>query len=259
MPGVKRSVVVAAALFAWSAPASAQHARPRFEPTDLDLHERGEAEMDLQVGPMKGDGYVHGFLPDFELTLGIAHSAELECDGTFGINEKGEPAFFDNTLLAIRLGLFDFRDSPKDKNAWAGGVQVGPRLPTLPGSRGIGLEGLVLVGRSQGRLHVFLQAGWLVDSAQLLDNGQRDQRPSAFEAGVDVDWDLDADGKWGIEGDLGGQKYVSDDDDTIQLTLGPQLQVTKAIQLSVVGFGGFLKGGDRLGLLFGMNAKFKAF
>ena len=262
MRDVKRSLLTSAgfaAVLAWSAPAAAQHARPRFEPTDLDLHERGEAEVDVQLGPMKGDGYTRGFLPDFELTLGIAHSAELEVDGTFGLNQNGQPAFLDNTLVAIRLGLFDFRDAPNSKNAWAGGVQAGPRLPTLSGARGIGLEALAIVGRSQGRLHVFLQAGWLVDSAQRLDNGQRDQRPSAFEAGIDVNLDLDDKDKWSLEGDLGGQKFFSDDDDQIQLTIGPQLQITKAVQLSAVGFGGLLKGGDRLGLLLGMNAKFKAF
>ncbi len=237
--------------------AAAQRSRPRFEPDDLDLHANGEAEIDLQVGPMKGDDYVRGFAPDFELSLGIATNAQLEIDGTFGIDHDGATAFLDNTLAALRVGVVDVHDQPKSKNAWAGGVQVGTRLPTLPGARGIGVEALTIVGRTQGKLHLFLESGLLVDCAQLGDAGTRTVRPTAIELGVDVDVDLDDRDVWSVKGELGGARFFTPDDPQIHLVAGPALKITPEVELSAVALLGFLKGSDRLGVLLGASTRFK--
>lgn len=239
--------------------AAAQRSRPRFEPDDLDLHANGEAELDLQVGAMKGDDYVRGFAPDFELSLGLATNAQLEIDGTFGVDHDGSTAFLDNTLVAVRVGVVDAHDKPQSKNAWAGGVQVGTRLPTLPGARGIGVEALSIVGRTQGSVHLFLQSGVLVDCAQLGDGGARTARPAAIELGVDVDIDLGDRDVWSVKGELGGARFFTPDDPQLHLVAGPAVKVTPGVELSAVALVGFLKGSDRLGVLFGASTRFKTF
>ncbi|MDB4946270.1 MAG: hypothetical protein JWP97_5804 [Labilithrix sp.] len=239
--------------------ASAQHARPRFEPTDLDLHSKGAAEIDLQAGVMKGDHYARAFAPDFELSVGIASHAELEIDGTFGFEHFATPQFLDNTLIALRIGLVDFHDKPGTENAWAAGLQVGPRLPTLAGARGVGLEALGIVGRSQGKMHLFAQGGVLVDSTQRDESGSLEPRPEAIEGGLDLDLDLGETDTWSLKAELAGALYVSADDPQLQATLGPAYKVSDALELSAIGFAGFLKGGDRLGLLLGVATRFRAF
>ena len=239
--------------------AAAQRSRVRFEPDDLDLHLGGEAEIDLQVGAMKGDDYVRGFAPDFELSLGIATNAQLEIDGTFGIDGDGSSAFLDNTLVAVRVGVVDVHDQPMSKDAWAAGVQVGTRLPTLPGSRGIGVEALTIVGRTQGRLHIFFASGVLVDCAQLDAFGAGTSRPTGIELGVDVDVDLDERDRWSMKAELSVARFFTPDDPQIHLVAGPAVKVTPSVELSAVALLGFLQGSDRLGVLVGASTRFKTF
>jgi len=250
---------VVAGLLAVGRDAAAQRSRPRFEPDDLDLHQGGEAEIDLQVGPMKGDDYVRGFAPDVELSLGIATNAELEVAGTFGIDHDGAATFLDNTLVALRVGIVDAHDTPGSRDAWAGGAQVGTRLPTLRGARGIGVEALTIVGRTQGKVRLFLQSGVLVDCAQRDDAGARTSRPTAVELGVDLDIDLDARDVWSLKGELGGARFFSPDDPQLHLVAGPAVKVTKGLELSAVALVGLLEGSDRLGILLGASTRFKTF
>jgi hypothetical protein len=253
------AAISALVLLGASPSAFAQRARPRFEPTDLDLQEKGTASIDLQLGPMKGDDDVRLFAPDVEMTLSVSSNAELEVDGTFGLNHLESAEFLDNTLVAMRVGLLDLRDAPKSPNAWAAGVQVGPRLPTLPGSRGIGVEALSIVGRTAGRMHVFLQGGLLVDCAQLVAPGVRGARPRAFELGLDVDVDLDERDAWSAKAQLGGALFRAPDDSQLHLVIGPSYKVVPSIELSAVALLGFLKGSDRLGALLGVATRFRAF
>ena len=239
--------------------AAAQRSRPRFEPTDLDLRESGDAEIDLQFGPMKGDDYLRGFAPDFDVSIGLTANAELELNGTFGVGQHGAAEVLDNTLLALRVGIVDAHDAPKSPNAWAAGVQVGTRLPTLPGARGIGVEALTIVGRTQGKVHLFLQSGLLVDCAQVDDGGTRGARPTAIEVGVDLDVDLDDRDVWSAKAQLGGARFFSPDDPQLHLVAGPAVKITPSVELSAIALLGFLKGSDRLGLLVGASTRFKTF
>ena len=238
--------------------ASAQRARGRFEPTDLNLRPAGVAEIDLQGGYVTGENGKRWFAPDFEASIGITSHAELEVDGTYGLDRNGKGAALDNTLLALRVQIFDVPDAPGSKSAWSGGVQAGPRFPTLPGNHGLGLEALAIVGRSAGRMHLYAQAGSLADCAQAGSDG-RSYRPIAVEGGLDLDLDLDDDDAWSLAGELSAVKFFSEDLDQIHLTLGPSINVTKSLQLSLVGVLGFLRGGDRAGVLAGATTHFKAF
>ncbi len=240
-------------------PTRAGEGRRRFEPTDLRLQPAGVAEIDLQGGPVTGEDGQRAFVPDFEASIGIGSHVELECDGTFGFDDFAAPIFLDNTLLAVRVEVFDVPDAPESKSAWSGGIQAGPRLPTLPGRRLLGFEGLAIVGRSTERMHVFFQVGSILDPLEPVPGRTRLGRPFGIEGGVDLDLDLDAQGKWSLIGELGAIKYLSPQLDQLHVAGGPQLAVTPWLDVSLVGLVGVLSGGDRLGLLLGANTRFKTF
>lgn len=238
--------------------AAAQSARRRFEPTDLRLQGEGVVELDTQVGIISGEDGVRRYVPDFEASLGISPSVELEVDGSFGLGEDGKPQLLDNTLLALRLAIVDVRDTPHSANAWAGGVQVGPRLPTALGNRGVGAEAIAIVGRTAGKVHLFLQLGALLDPLQAAP-GARAARPFGLESGLDLDLDLDDHQRWSVKGELGGVKFLSPDRSQLHLTAGPAVRVVPWLELSLVGVLGFLAGGDRYGALLGAATRFRAF
>ncbi|MEA2750779.1 MAG: hypothetical protein QOI41_4922 [Myxococcales bacterium] len=233
--------------------------RRRFEPTDLRLQPAGVVEIDLQGGPVTGEDGTRAFAPDFETSIGIGSHVELEIDGTFGFDDSAKPIFLDNTLVAVRIAMFDEPDEPGSKAAWSGGIQAGPRLPTLPQRRLLGFEGLAIVGRSTGRMHVFFQAGSIVDPLEPVPGRSRLQRPVGIESGVNFDLDLDEAGVWSLTGEVGAIKYLSPQLDQLHIAGGPQLQVTPWLDVSLVGLVGLLPGGDRLGLFLGADTRFKMF
>src|SRR4051794_2272963 len=112
-PLAVRCALVAFALLVVSAPApaSAQHTRRRFEPTDLRLQPPGVSEVDLQAGVVTGEDGQRLFAPDFEASLGISSHVELELDGTFGLDRFSRATFLDNTLLAVRILMVDEPDA----------------------------------------------------------------------------------------------------------------------------------------------------
>jgi hypothetical protein len=251
------TVAAALAVIACSFEASAQHVRRRFEPTDINLQPAGVAEIDLQGGLVRGDDGTRAFAPDFEATIGISPQAELDIDGAFGF-DHGTFEPLDNTLVALRVGVLDARDTPTSESAWAAGVQAGPRLPTLPGARGLGMEALAIVGRTDGPMHLFFQVGTLLDPFQPNGSGPP-VRPFGIEGGVDLDLDLDAREAWSLKAELGGVKFFSPHDSQLHATAGPAIHATKSLELSLVALVGLLPGGDRYGLLLGATSRFRAF
>lgn len=238
--------------------AAAQRTRRRFEPTDLDLQGPGIVEVDTQLGVISGEDGVRRYVPDFEASVGISTSVELEVDGSFGLDSASKPQFLDNTLLALRLAILDVRDSPESKSAWAAGVQVGPRLPTALGTHGLGVEAIAIAGRTAGKMHLYLQGGTLLDPLQYTP-GVRAMRPFGIEGGLDLDLDLDDHDRWSVKGELGGVKFLSQDRSQLHVTAGPAVRVVPWLELSLVGVLGFLPGGDHYGALLGAATRFGVF
>lgn len=253
------AALFAGAIIVGSSGAAQAEGRRRFEPTDLRLQPAGVAEIDLQGGPVAGEDGKRAFVPDFETSLGIGSHIELEIDGTFGLDDYTDPIFLDNTLIAVRVAMFDEPDEPGSTSAWSGGFQAGPRLPTLPGRRLLGFEGLAIVGRSTGRMHVFFEAGTILDPLEPVPGRARLGRPFGLEGGIDFDLDLDERGTWSVIAELGAIKYLSPQLDQLHLAAGPQLKVTPWLDVSLVGLVGALPGGDRLGLFLGADTRFKVF
>ena len=236
-----------AALLA-AAPASARPLRPRFEPDDMELERPGVVEANLQFGFIQSRGPYRLVLPDVEMDIGMLRNVELDLDWTYALEQPFDHSAGDNVWLSAKIGILDVPDGPR--SSWALGVQLGPRFGAAPGARGIGFEGLFLVARQRGRLHVVLTTGVLVDPA--INDAYR---PIALEAGVDLAVDLDRRGVWSLIGDAAAVYFVSIDPHQIALTAGPSWQPRPSLSVSVTGLVGFLAGGDVWGVLVGYSQK----
>jgi hypothetical protein len=250
------SVAVVVAIAALAPDAGAQRTRRRFEPTDLNLTAKGVAEIDVQGGYVVSEPENHVIAPDVEASLGIAQNAEIEIDTSYGL-ERGKPMFLDQTWASLRLGVYDVPGKEDGEAAWAAGVQAGPKLPTGPDSRGLGFESIAIGGRNVGRVHLFLQAGMLLDPEDLtLPNRTR---PFGVEGGGDLDLDLDDVDRWSIHAELGGVRFFSPHPDQIHATAGAALRVVPSLEVSAVALVGLLPGSDRFGILLGVAPRFRLF
>jgi hypothetical protein len=211
---------------------------PRFEPTDLELEEPGTAEIDLQLGVVRGQDLWRVVMPDFELDLGLLSKVELDLDGAYAI-EDGSHQLPDNLWPSVKVGLAD----------WIG-VQAGPKIPIAPDSHGVGVEGLALVSHTAGRVHAVLDVGGLVDPRT-----GTSPRPVGLEAGVDLEIELVPD-TWSALFELGGVHYRSADADQLAVTGGVQYSPSSWLDLSLVALVGLASGSDRFGLMFGVSPKF---
>ena len=252
MPVPVPALAVAFLLAAAGVAAAGVH--PRFEPTDLELEQSGVTEIDLQLGPVKGQGAARLVVPDFEVDLGLLSWLELDVDGAFGVEGAGPKRFFDhgqreNLWTSAKVRLYD-HPGADDDHSWALGAQVGPKLPVSNGASGIGVEGLLLLGQLRGPAHVVYQLGGLVDP-RTAGAG----RPTGVEAGVDLQYDL-VPNRWAILGEVGGIWYRSDDPSQLAVTAGIQFSPSEQLDLSVVALVGILSGSDPYGVLFGVSPKF---
>jgi len=232
--------------------------RRYFEPTDLELENPGVVELDLQLGFIRSQGPYRLVVPDFEADLGILPNLELDIDGALAIEGPQDAPFAldhvvaDNLWVSVKLGLFDLRNEAA-RSAWAGGVQVGPKLPLAPGADGIGVEGLLLLGRTMPGVQVVLNLGGLYDPP-VAPTGSR---PAGIEGGFDLKFDLPPSGVLAILGELAGVAFVSDDPNQLLVTAGIDWQPREWIEISLVGLVGFLMGSDQYGLLLGISPKFR--
>jgi hypothetical protein len=240
------------AAFALLLAASTAHAKrhPQFEPTDLELEDTGVMELDLQVGVVKGADANRIVLPDFELDLGLLANLELDLDGTYAIADGHSAP--DNLWASLKVGLYDGRDDPDrdDGNAWALGVQAGPKLPTGSDQHGVGAEALALIGRVQGPAHLVLGVGGLIDP-----HVTAAPRPWGLAAGLDLELDLDTTNHWALLGELAASWFGSPDPTQCNATIGIQYSATPRLDLSIVGEVGFVPGSDPYGIFFGFSPK----
>lgn len=239
----------------------ARAVRRLFEPTDLEIEEAGVAELDLQVGVIRGTSPWRLSVPDFELDLGLWRDFELDIDGALSWQGPDDGSFQphhlddDNLWVALKTSLlsFDFDDPSADVARRQGlgvGLQIGPKCPTARGARGWGVESLVLLAWHTPRLELVLNTGMLLDPA----DGDR-SRPFGLEGGLDANVQLDRAGHFALVGEIGGVRFLSSDPHQLALTAGWAFSPRDDLELSVVGLAGILEGSDRYGLLFGLSPK----
>lgn len=244
------SAAFLALLLATSATAHGAPRRRHFEPDDLELEEPGILDFDLQVGPVLGNSASgnHVLIPDFEIGLGLTRNVELDVSGTFTLDrESGQRHVTGDALwLAAKLGLLDTRDT--QGNAWAFGIELGPRLPTLDAA-GIGYGALGLLGFKHRGLTLVLNAGGLIDPGASLS----DERPSSLVFGFDLNAELDQRGEWSLQSELGFAHYSSSDPDELAFTLGATCAVNRHLDVSLTALSGFLANTDHAGLLLGVS------
>lgn len=241
-----------------AAPAFAKlrHRVPAFEPTDLDLEDPGTLELDTQYGAMFRDGApdLRVFVPDFELDLGLTQRVELDVDGAVSLDRQSGRYTLagDNLWTSVKLGFIAKKDPNDDKRVWALGAQLGPRLPTAPNSAGTGFGAVLLAARMDAPWHVIVNFGGVLEPR---DRTETERSLSAL-GGIDLDYDLDAQNRWSILGELGAGYSFGPDPHDVHTTLGIDLEPVPWLDLSLVGFYGFIAGGDRAGLFLGINPSF---
>jgi len=227
--------------------------RRHFEPDDLELEQPGVLDFDLQLGPVLGSSPSgnHVLLPDFEIGLGLTRNVELDVSGTFTLDrENGQRHVTGDALwIATKLGLFDSHDD--QGNAWAFGLELGPRFPTLDAA-GLGYGALGLLGFTHRGIAFVLNAGTLIDPGA----GLSQEHPSSLVFGLDLNAELDQRGQWSLQSELGVAHYLSSDPDELAFTLGATYAVSRRLDISLTALSGWLPNTDHAGLLLGVSPQF---
>jgi hypothetical protein len=252
------AVVLAGVL--WPSGAHGRAIRPLFEPTDLEMEETGVVEVDLQFGGIRSQGPWRIVVPDFEVDVGLLPWLEFDLDGAYAVEGPATGPFRldhaapDSLWPSLKLGLLDVHDDDSDQ-AWALGAQIGPKIPTAPAAHGLGVEGLLLVGTSLGRLHAVLNLGAFADPAPDTTSG----RPVGVESGLDLEIELGKSKRYSLIGEISGVRFLTHDPDQLLATAGLKWAALPSLDLSLTGLWGFLDGSDRYGLLLGVSPKFHLF
>jgi hypothetical protein len=254
--GVASSHAFVAALMALAPRTADARARPLFEPTDLEMERSGTVEIDLQVGAVRGESPWRLMVPDVEIDVGLFRNVELDVDGAYAIEGPGDGRFSfdhlaaDDPWVAAKLGLYDSREEGA-RDAWAVGLQLGPKLPLANDAHGIGFEGLLITGCTWSKTHLVLNMGGLIDPGGAVSSG----RPAGVEGGIDVSLHLGA-SSFSLTAELGGTHFFSPDADELHTTGGISWGPNEQLDVSVIGLLGLLRGGDRGGVLLGVSPKF---
>jgi hypothetical protein len=238
----------ALAVFGTSANALAGKTRPLFEPTDLEMQEPGDTELDAQLGVLRDTaGASRLVIPDLELGVGLSRRVEIDLDLTLSIpGFSTSQTSVESAWLSSKVGLYSTGD-PKVGGAWALGTQFGPKLPSGDGARGVGYEALVLFGQVWTSEHAVLNLGSFVDPGQSAISG----RLMGMEAGLDLDIDLDAAHRFSVLGEVSTVRFFSGEPAQLYATGGLGWSATDSLALTATGLAGFLTGGDRLGAMLG--------
>jgi hypothetical protein len=246
--------------FALASRFAAARARPRFEPTDLEMEDAGMFEVDLEVGFIRSQGPARLVIPDFELDLGILPNLEIDIDGAYAIEGPDTGPFSldhaapDNLWLAAKLGIFDDHDEETHAGR-AVGLQIGPKLPSARGAHGLGVESLLLVGGSTRLATAVFNLGGFVDPAP----DAASPRPVALEGGIDLEVRLGGGDHFQVTGELAGVRFKSTYANQLGVTGGINWSPNENLDISLVGLVGFLSGNDRFGILLGVAPKMRLF
>jgi hypothetical protein len=223
----------------------------------VSLEDVGVLEIDTQLALQRTSSSTwKSVVPDVELDLGLLPGVELDLDFTYAVEgpSSGRLGFSsaapDNVWSAGKFGLFNVHDDVT-KRAWSVVAQAGPRIPTAPGTRGLGAEALLLLGRTWPGQHAVLNLGAAVDPRAPSDA----RKPYGFEGGLDVDVDLDAAHRFSFLCEIGAWYALTDHAHQLHATAGIGWSPSASLTLSAVALVGFLRDGDRYGILFGVSPK----
>jgi len=225
-----------------------------FEPSQLAFENPGVAQFGMQFGLVRGESAYRVSAPLFLFDLGLTPNIELDLDGEFAYGGPDDGEFIfnqtapDNLWTSVKVGLFDFGD---ENNAWTSGIKIGPKAPLAHGNQGAGVEGLLLLGWRNRQMQLVLNLGGLIDPAAEAHT----PRPRAVEGGLELNYPLEASGRWILTGELSGIRYLSPDNDQLNVTFGITWSPSDMLDLSIAALGGPLAGGDRWGLLFGISPR----
>jgi hypothetical protein len=234
--------------------------RPLFEPTDLELEEPGTTELDIQVGLIHGREPWRLVIPDFEVDVGLLRNLEIDVDGAYAL-EANVPGSLrvsspvpDNLWIAAKVGLIDFGEltpAAGDADAWAIGLQAGPKVPISPDSSRLGFEGLILLAHVVGKNHFAANGGGLYDPIP----GPGLSRPVAVEGGLAFDRDIDAAGHYQVTASASGVRFLAAYPNQLVGSAGLGWSPTPWTQVTLTGLAGFFAGSDRYGALLGLAQK----
>jgi hypothetical protein len=183
---------------------------------------------------------------------------ELDLDGSYALEGSSSSPFSqphatpDALWPSAKLGLKDWHDEELGR-AWALGFQVGPKIPIARESRGVGFEGLFLLGILLFNSHFVINAGLLNDPRPT----QFESRPFGFECGLDIHTPFDKNDTAAFIGEISGVHFFSGDPHQFLTTAGLNYSPYRYLDLSVVALAGWLNGSDRYGLLLGVTPKFR--
>jgi hypothetical protein len=251
---VRARLTLCLLLLVFSASASVSAKHRHFEPDDLELENPGVLDVDLQAGPVLGTSTSgnHWLLPDFEVGLGITPEVELDVSGAFTFDRVGGQRHVsgDPLWIATKLGLYDSRDDSSNGSgdAWALGIELGPRFPTIE-SGGIGYGALGLLGFTHQGLAWVLNAGTLIDPGASI----ADSHAKSLVCGLDFNADLAAQSRWSLQSELGAAYYFSPDPHELSFSLGTTYAVNPRLDVSLTALSGLLRHTDHAAVLLGVS------
>ena len=124
-----------------------------------DRHPRPASRVPARWRPLVSDSCC-STRPVSELVVGGPDTGALVID-------RWAP---DNLWTSVKAGLLDFAD-PVTDTAYTTGIEIGPKLPLAQGNRGVGVEGLMLLGFGLRKTQVVVNLGGLIDPAADLSEG----------------------------------------------------------------------------------------
>ncbi len=183
-------LLLAALLSLLALPAQAGLRRATFFPKDLDMEEVGDLELDTRLGVLHTQDNNNVVLPDFALDFGIDRRLEFDIDAQAGM-DMATGAWLAQDQLWISAKHLIWDSHGKDQ-AWAFGLQEGPRFAVMPNTWGFGYQALALLGLRGLHWQGVISVGGFIDP-QDVDTWHR---PSGVLAGVD--WSFDLNDDWDI-------------------------------------------------------------
>jgi hypothetical protein len=247
---------LACALLPAAAGARRNH-RARFEPTDLEMAEPGELDLNIESGLLRDGASWRVYAPDVELDLGLTRDVELDLDGSFALASPGTEALTpltpspDNLWISLKIGLIG--DRHRQREAWGLGFQAGPRVAVAPGFEGLGAEALVLVARHQGRVHLAANLGGYIEPR----NPATATTQRAAIAALDLAVELDATSTWQLHAELYGVLATDSDAHEAGASVGVEWAASPNLSLSGTVLAGWSNGGPAVGALIGFSPSFQ--